>query len=250
MSIGKLMSVFFATILFGTMLSHGEMRIWTSIKGDTVEAEFVKFFGGKVVLRKPDGKELKVSANGLCAADRKYLNESIPPTIEIDVDIDNDRKEVGSYSSDYSSYGWAKKTEKVKCEVTVTKKSRDENSTPLIARLYVFSKNLETDELRVEIKQEQEFSFEHQKNMTFASNPVLLKYEKSSTYGDRGETYEGYLVFVENETGQLIDVHGSRKKFEENFSKITPAVQGTRFDDDLDMLNPPSNNSRKKKSRN
>jgi hypothetical protein len=227
-------------------VSNAEMRIWTSVKGDTVEAEYIKMFAGKVVLKKTNGKQIQVPKSGLCAEDIKYLSESIPPKIEIDVDADRDRKEVGSYSSDYSSYGWAKKTEKVKCEVTITKKSREENTTPLTARLYVFSKNFETEELKVISLVEQEFSFKHQKNTVLSSAPVLLEFQKSSTFGDRGESYGGYLAYVEDERGQIIEMEGSRDKFEENLGKIKSGVLGTRFDDDFDMLNPPKQKKNKR----
>lgn len=219
--------------------ARADMRIWTSIKGDTVEAEFIGIFADKVVLRRADGVEIKVPQNGLSASDIKYLSEAIPPEMTLEVSVKNDKKQMGSYSSDYSSYGWERKGQIVKCTATVAKKSKQENKTPLKARLYVFSKDLTTDEVEVVALAEQEFSFASQNMVEFTSTPVSLEYSKSSYDGNRGQEYEGYLLVVEDAEGKIMAMKASRKLYEENAGKIRPSVKGTRFDSDMDMLNPP-----------
>ncbi len=215
------------------------MRIWTSQKGDTVEAEFIGFFADKVVLRKADGVEIKVPQSGLSATDIKYLSEAIPPEMALEVYVKNDKKQMGSYSSDYDSYGWERKGQIVKCTATVAKKSKQENKTPLKARLYVLSKDLTTDAVEVVALAEQEFSFASQNMVEFTSTPVSLEYLKSSYEGNRGQEYEGYLLLVEDAEGKILARKASRKLYEENAEKIRLAVKGTRFDSDMDMLNPP-----------
>lgn len=228
-----------------------EMRVWTSIKGDTIEAEFISVFAGKAVLRCANGKELKVPLSGLCAVDIKYLNESIPPEIDIEVDVDNDKKSLESYSSDYGSYDYSKKAQKIKCKVTMSKKSKQANSTPLKAFIYVFSEDAKMDEMEVILKEEHEFSFKHQDSAVFSTGTASLTITKSSSnygYGSNsGAEYEGYVVYVEDGKGRVMAVRGSRKFYEENLNKIKPAIPGTRFDDDMDMINPPSEGGSKKK---
>jgi hypothetical protein len=226
-------------ILHGFLVSvQAEMRIWTSVKGDTIEAEFIKIFSGTVVLRRADtGKEIKVPQSGLCSADIKYIKSSIPPKIEIEVDVNNDKKETGSYSSDYSAYGYSKKRQKVKCEVTITKKSKDPSTMPLSAKIYVISKDMRLEEMEVSSFDQHEFSFEKQKEVVFHSEPLVFDYSKSSYDGNRGDSYEGYLVCILNENEQIIAAKGSRNFFEDNAAKFLSARKGTKFDKDLYMRN-------------
>jgi len=223
--------------------ANAEMRVWTSKKGDTVEAEFINVFGRKVVLKRADGKQLKVPMSGLCDADVKYITKSIPPEIEIEVDVDNDRKTLDSYSSDYGYYDYSKKAQKVKCEVTVTKKSRMQNSTPLTATIFVFSKDPRSDELRVILTAEKDFSFENQEEATFSTGTASLTITKSSSSywsgSNDGAEYEGYVVCVEDKNGNIVGMRGSRNLYEECIGKIRGAKEGTRFDRDMDMINPP-----------
>ncbi len=243
--------IFLGLAIFLAVSVPAEMRVWTSIKGDTVEAEFINVFSGKVVLRRVNGKELKIPMSGLCSADVKYLNESIPPTIDIEVDVDNDRKTISSYSSDYGDYDYSRKAQKIRCEVTLTKKSRQANSTPLKASIFVFSENAQTEELEVIETAEHEFTFEHQKSAVFSTGTASLTITKSSSsygYGHNGgDEYEGYVVCVKTEKGHVVGVRGSRKFYEGHISKIMASTKGTRFDGRMNILNPPKKKSRKKK---
>jgi hypothetical protein len=256
----KSIAVWTGLVVFASIMKvHAEIRIWTSVKGDTVEAEFVNIFAGNVKLKRADsGNVIEVPMSALCAADIKYLNESIPPEIDIEVDVDNDRKNLESYSSDYGTYDYSKKAQNIKCKVTVTKKSRPANMTPLKACIYVFSEDSRTDETAVLSRTEQEFSFKYQDSTVFSSETSSLTITKSSGYygssSNSGAEYKGYLAYVEDSEGKIVGIRSSSKVFEENIQKIKPAVKGTRFDRDMDMINPPSasgsNNNKKGKNRN
>ncbi|MDR0608687.1 MAG: hypothetical protein LBG58_01080 [Planctomycetaceae bacterium] len=52
-----------------------EKRTWTATSGHKTEAEFVKIENGKIVLKKTDGKIVKVPREKLVEADQKYAEE-------------------------------------------------------------------------------------------------------------------------------------------------------------------------------
>jgi hypothetical protein len=231
------------------MLSHGEMRIWTSIKGDTVEAEYISIMSGKVVLKRPDGKQLKVPASGLCVADRDYLASMIPPKIKIDVDVDKDRDTLTSYSSDYGSYNYERKAETTKCIVTLEKTNREECNRDFTAYLYVIGKDTTGDKRKVLSYVAHDFSFKNKPETEFRSVPTTTEYTKSDYATNRGYRFEGYLIYIEDENGTVVAIESSQSRYEKNLHKIKPARDNTEFDNDFDMLNPPSNTGSKKRKK-
>ena len=38
-------------VFFGVTFAYAEMRIWTSVKGDTIEAEFIKKIGTDIIMK-------------------------------------------------------------------------------------------------------------------------------------------------------------------------------------------------------
>ncbi len=52
-----------------------DMRTWTDVKGNHVEARFVKLEGSSVTLKLKDGKAVPAKLDNLCDADRAYVRE-------------------------------------------------------------------------------------------------------------------------------------------------------------------------------
>ena len=241
----KTITIIFLTMFSMICVSTAETRIWTSIKGDTIEAELVNVISRNVVLKKMNRKQIQIPISQLCDADQKYLATMNPPKVEIEVDDDVDDKNTGSasgYSYDYSS-----KRERLKCEVSITKKSREDNAMQLIAHLYVFSKDLRREEYIIEVAQEWEFSFENQSSFSFSSDTITLEHAKDSYYGNSGRAYAGYVFWVESKSGKLVGLKGSKGKFEKNYLRIKPMVLRAKFDEDFITTFTPSNNRKRKK---
>ena len=72
-----------AAVLCICVTANAEMRIWTSKKGKTVEAEYIKMYGSQVVLKTAEGRTLHVPVFGLCDDDQDYLSHvaAVPPKI-------------------------------------------------------------------------------------------------------------------------------------------------------------------------
>ncbi len=219
-------------LAIGAMGTFAEMRTWTDKKGNSIEAEFVSIFSGKVVLKTASGKQVKVPQSGLSAKDQKYLENAIPPTIEIDVFIDKESKQISS-----DGYGYSRRREKIKGRVTLTKKNRESSCRKFTAHLYVFGKDLYDDEIWILDKTQYEFSFEHQKKIEFSGNQSTVTYTDTSYSNDHGDKYDGYLVFIKDSGGNVVCIKGSRSKYEKKVTQIEQAKKKTRFDSDLNPVN-------------
>ena len=66
-------------LLVGAECAMGEVRVWTSNDGKTVEAELVRVDGGQVHLRVAGGREVVVPLSRLSAADQAVARGSVAP---------------------------------------------------------------------------------------------------------------------------------------------------------------------------
>jgi len=207
------------------LAAWAEMRIWTDKKGNSIEAEFVNFFSSKVVLKTAAGKQFKVPISGLSAEDQKYLKNVVPPTIDIAVAMNRETKILSSSSDSI------RKAEKIKAQVTLTKKNSEPCGRKFTAYLYVFAKNNRENELVVLDAAEHGFSFEQENKIVFSGNPVETeRTERSYSRINEGQEYEGYLVVIEGDQGTVLYTKGSRSLYETHADQIRKAEKGTRFD--------------------
>ncbi len=227
-------------VIGGTAV-HAEMRMWTDKKGNSIEAEFVKLFSGKVVLKTADGKQIKVPQNGLSNKDLEYLKNVVPPKLDIEVDINTDSKNIKNKHF-VSSINM--KQEKIRGKVTITKKNRDPSCRTFVAYLYVFTKHQQSEKIKVIDKKKHDFSFKTQNMVKFEGSTISTHYynngyywsDFSSNYDNYGEEYEGYLVFIEDDKGHIICTKGSCKLFENMVSKIKKSKKNDLFDEDMRPL--------------
>lgn len=85
-SMGFVCAILSVTVL--VLSATAEYRIWTDKKGNEIEAEFIREFGGKLTLRDRKGRVFKVDPKGLSEADHLYLNPPPPPpTVEDQYEI-------------------------------------------------------------------------------------------------------------------------------------------------------------------
>lgn len=75
----KIASCIVGTVFLIMAIANAEMRTWTSTKGTTLEAEFVKIELNTVYLKTADGQTKKIPKTKLSAADRKLADQLSSP---------------------------------------------------------------------------------------------------------------------------------------------------------------------------
>ena len=68
-----------------TMCVRAEMRIWTSVPGKTIEAEYVRIQFDDVILKGADGAEYKLPLAAFSGDDMEYIELANPPELSVDV---------------------------------------------------------------------------------------------------------------------------------------------------------------------
>ncbi len=232
--------IVFGIVVFSVLrvgVSCAESRIWTSKKGDAIEAEYVKMFGDKVVLKTNKGKTLKVSVAGLCAADREYLASVVPPRIEVIVDVDVNRE------TESSGYSYERKSEAIKCSVILKKTNQEPCSRKFTAHIYVFAKKERGNTRWLISCVKESVSFADENVAQFKTPVARVQYINAGYIDNQGFRYEGYLVVVADDAGQVVAMESNQGKYEKNWSKIKDANKGAQFDRDFDLLDGERHNS-------
>ncbi|MBM4148308.1 MAG: hypothetical protein FJ224_04625 [Lentisphaerae bacterium] len=99
-----ILSVVAATSVLAQSQDAGKSpRKWTSIRGETVEASFVKLQAGSVQLRTADGKDMQIDMMELISTDRALIRElAAPPRPNPAA-----QSVAGAYSGKYKSERWS-----------------------------------------------------------------------------------------------------------------------------------------------
>lgn len=208
-------------VLLGTVVSgFGEMRIWTSVEGQTIEAEYVRVSMGKVWLKTAAGGVKKIPIEFISEPDREYINLQTPPEIEIEVDDDIDRGTVGTDIDNVR--------EELECTITINKISKKPYPMEYEAQFFLFGYDIESKEYILAEKITKTFALDDSNNNTysFSGKHQRFEYDPSPAWGNK---YDGYLVVVKTKDGKTISTKG-HDRYLKNLSRIKAQKEGTRFD--------------------
>lgn len=200
---------------FFAQSTFAQMRDFTSSQGSRIRAELVSHKGGKVTLKREDGKTFAVAPSMFGAADQRYIAawmENNPPSISYRFDIEVDKEKL---SGDRVDLGYKKvKNEKWAYQVTITNTSRD-TTDKLKVRYKLFYSNYADGEFsasssdrtgmavvsgQTDIKTPLRFN----QSKEFISKSVTLDnvdYDYSPRYKD---SLKGIMLRIEDSRGQVV----------------------------------------------
>lgn len=210
--------------MMGVLCVNAELRVWTSVKGDTIEAEFIKLMGSKVVLKTAAGKQLQVPVAGLSKKDQEYLASTIPPKLKIEVDMDKDSQKLTQ------GYDYTRKCDTVSCKVDISKVNQEKCNRDFSATVFLIGETLRGDAHVVLAKTKHSFNFKTYKTTSFDSDSGSCTWY--DYYGGKGGTkYEGYLVVIEDSKGNIVDTEANQNFYEKNAAKVLKFGKGDGFSD-------------------
>jgi hypothetical protein len=177
---------------------------------------------GQVSLRTKDKKIVHVSISDLSPDDQKYVLRSTPPDIDVDVSEITDRHNEGFGGG--RGGGFQIQYGTVQFRVTLTK-SRS-YSKPITVELYIIGSQSAQERYGLLGKTIKNFSFdsENVNKFEFMSDDINMRQFEAG--GTLGAEYEGYLVVLVEENGNVFKVKGSRSMFEEHAETIRKQEKG------------------------
>ena len=220
----QLIAIFVFGVLQGSALA--DFRVWSSKDGGSnVEAKYIQMAGSKVVLEKKDGNRIMVSPSKLSAADQEYLAGVVPPQLKIKVDKDVDDEKLDEYAG--YSVGWVRKRQDITISADIRKTNKDKCTQEFKAHLYIIAESPKGNIRRVLEHQKESISFVDRTNAELSASASCEFYERSGFYtdGNEGWKFEGYLIVIEDQNGQIIASDTNKSTYESNLTKIRKNIK-------------------------
>jgi len=215
--------------------SGAGMRMWTMADGRTFEASFVTVIAGKVSLKNPKGKRLKLPVGQFSEEDRIFIQLEMPPRLDINFSKSSKQRVFPftlSQEIPRSSYFTFK--------TTIKKTSTKRYDQELTAEYFAIGSEFGGDKHILLDYRKENFSLtkENGGRFEFSGKPVELLDYASGTGQRRGEKYAGYLVVVSDIRGKSIAHNGSSKRLFENLENLRQVPVGKYFDDTCNRAAP------------
>ncbi|MDZ8119998.1 SHD1 domain-containing protein [Pontiella agarivorans] len=212
------------------------MRIWTTEKGRTIEAEYLSAVSGKVILKTIRGKQVKIPLGALAQDDREFVLLSNPPKLNINFSKSTKVRKFGdTYTGDAppvrgSFYTFSASVEQI---------SMRPYGLELTAEFYAIGeevggeKHILLDHTTSSFTLTRENNFIHE----FSGREVeMLDYIISDER--RGQRYGGYLVVIRDKRSEIIAYESSSENFFRNLDKFKNLQNGWYFDKDINRCLP------------
>jgi len=214
MNITRILTLAASGSLFLTSVSWAEIRALTNDNGTVIQAELVSHQGGKVTLKRTDGKEFSVNPSIFSAEDEAYIKKwmaKTPAIMNYNLKIEAQKKKLDGNST---NYGYKRvKNDLWTYLVTVTNNSQDPVSD-LTVKYRVFYTNsadgaYSSVEDRVSFRMVEgtaklDTVLGFNRTLQFSTNPVeidVVSYDYGNRYRDE---VKGCLIRVQNKAGDVV----------------------------------------------
>ncbi len=217
---------------------ENNVRTWTMADGTTLEAEYLSVIGGNVVLRSPQGKQIKLDGNQLSEADREFIELANPPKFIISFTKQSSQRMIES--TPYLDrippivVDW-------KFGVKLKQTSASEYNHALTVEIFAVGQQL-MDGNKYMLLDRQTTTFTptkaNQRSHEFRSPKTVETQKYDLMEQTFGREYKGYLVLVRDKRGEIVQYAASNEWLYENLEDLLKIQVGNFFDDTCKRVHP------------
>lgn len=231
-----LLSLLFADVV------DAEVRIWREKNGRQFTGDFVHEKFEQFYFRGEDGNLFKIPADNMEDVDKNHIRSMIPPKISAQFS----RKETPSPRPVY--YDEEMRMQDISGRVTVKRRSAPPFTGILQGELYIVG--AEVDNSYYKMMDQYVFAVElpEDRGVPFTYN-TFTQFRQYLIYDlNRGQTYEGYALFIYAPSGELLDLQTNLSFLKEDgYEKIRKLKAGQWFNRSFKKVSPPRPSSQGKK---
>jgi hypothetical protein len=216
------------------VMASAEMRTWNFRTGEQLEAEFVKLYFGKIVLKDSAGKEwtLPVEDFVLSDEDKEFLALENIPELKLEFkksitqkNFTNVRYAEDRPPEDRASFG-----------ASVQQKGTGDYSFELSVEFFAIGKEIKGNRYILLDRSSDKFTLtkENKREFEFYSNRVVRltdMWTNNETYSERGEQYFGFLVVVKDKRGKVVAMNASNDWLLEHLDNMEERMIGNYMDE-------------------
>lgn len=214
--------------------ASAEMRTWNFITGEQLEAEFVKQYFGKIVLKDSNGKEwtLKEEDFILSDEDKEYLALEEIPELKLEFKKSITQKNFTNvrYAEDRPP------EERASFGAAVLQKGTGDYPFELSVEYYAIGKEIKGERYILLDRASDKFTLnkENKREFEFYSNRIVRltdMWKDNETYSERGEQYYGFLIVVKDKRGKVVAMNATNNWLMEHLDNIEGLMIGNYMDE-------------------
>ena len=217
------------------------MRIWTTVAGKTVEAEFLSEVGGKVTLKNSRGKQVRLGLAELSEEDRVYIALATPPKFDIRF-LKRGKQAPKPEDSPFISNPKPYRGTDYVFGAEIIKKGSKPYNHELTVEYFVFANEADGRTYRMVERNGAAYvpSIENEGTLSISGESIRLEeYAMNENYSLRGTSYGGYLILLRDKTGKIIQYETSHERLFENRDKLEQIPVGKWFNKNCERIGPP-----------
>jgi hypothetical protein len=211
-------------------------RIWTTLTGQTMEAEFLTAVNGNAILKSAKKKQIKVPLERLSEEDRQYIALEMPPKLDINFAKTTKPRGFGPTFEDRDIPARANfMTFKTRIKQTSTRPY----GQPLTAEYFAIGDEIGGNKHILLDYQKETFTLtkENDFSVEFGGPPVeLIDYTVNNER--RGKRYGGFLVVVKDSLGKVIAYQTPSENLYRHLNGLKKLHVGWYFDNDCNRCLP------------
>jgi hypothetical protein len=201
-----------------------EMRVWTSLDGETFEGEFVTVIGRDAVFKTASKKQIKIPFDRFIAEDQRVVELSMPPSMKLDLGkkIRQKRLKYGAGLVGINEYTFTAKIDQT---------SSGDYTHKLKAEFFVIGSEIGASKYMLLDRGDESFVLSRENNRSFDFSGNAVEMLDFVTFGQRrGDRYEGFLITVTDELGRIIDYRSTPSWLYKNLEQLKALPVGSFMD--------------------
>jgi hypothetical protein len=200
-------------------------RTWTSINGESFNAEFLAVMAGKAIMKTPRGEQKKIPLDQFSDADRRAIELSTPPKFKLDLGKKTQARPLkyGAGKVRINEYTFTAKVEQI---------SLGNYSHNLEVEFFALGSEIGANQYILLDRGSSSFipSETEDHSFEFSGRTVdLLEFYAYEMH--RGEQYDGFLITVTDERGEIIAHRSAPKWLYKNLDALKQLPIGSFMDE-------------------
>jgi hypothetical protein len=206
---------------------------WTDTGGKTFEAEYVTTIADRVILKSPDGKNIRIPMSSLSDGDREYLELSNPPAFDLEF-VRSSRSSFNRYQPSPSEIEWGVLPPRVNdYTFSVKVKQTGNRAYPheLTVEYLAIGKELLGDNYILIDRQSGTFTpgIDNDGSYVLKGDPIeMIEYEYDGQ--QRGRRPSDSLVILKDKQGRIIEHKASKSWLWNHYESLKELPVGAYMD--------------------
>ncbi len=211
-------------------MPESAIRLWSTVRGRSMEAEFVTAMGDNAILKNERGRQIKIPLDRLSEEDRQFISLAMPPKLDINFSKSTKPRKFGGTIEGVAP---PVRGNFYTFSASIEKTSTGAYNHPLTAEFFAIGDEIGGNKHILLDHQRADFVLSEENDYTFEfSGPQVELLDYTINSERRGQRYGGFLIIVKDSRGEVIAYQTPRESLFRNLDHLRDLRVGWYFDND------------------